>query len=330
MSKWIRRAKKAARDPHRILPFVSTQVAKPYLSTVLAISSRYPLGEHVFSHQWDVLILLDTCRVDALKTVAPEYDFISTVDSIWSVGGASSEWIASTFNKQWTDEIKNTAYLASNGFAKRVLEERIRPGDNHSLSRWADWDPVVPKKMGRIEHLWKYELKDEQGKLGHREGHSPPDYVTDRGVAVGREYDFERLILHYNQPHSPYTYNALEEDRELLEYERNPFKYLKCGGDRDRIWNTYIDDLRYVLDYVELLLSNIDAGSVVISADHGEAFGEFGAYGHKVGSLNPYIRQVPWVKTTAVDEKTYEPQFDPITAMERSVEDTLEALGYKL
>jgi hypothetical protein len=30
----------------------------------------------VYDLEWDTLIILDTCRVDALRTVADEYDFL--------------------------------------------------------------------------------------------------------------------------------------------------------------------------------------------------------------------------------------------------------------
>jgi len=86
--------------------------------------------------------------------------------------------------------------------------------------------------------------------------------------------------------------------------------------------------LQWVLDDVKLLLENIDAKRVVISADHGEAFGEFGVYRHHAGSLHPKIRWVPWVETTANDNGTYEPGFDSDKADTRSVDEALKALGY--
>ena len=40
-----------------------------------------------------------------------------------------------------------------------------------------------------------------------------------------------------------------------------------------------------VLRHVQNLLNNHDAERVIISADHGEAFGEFGVYRHPVGNI---------------------------------------------
>lgn len=101
----------------------------------------------------------------------------------------------------------------------------------------------------------------------------------------------------------------------------------------ETVWNSYLADLRYVLDDVELLLKNLDADTVIISADHGEAFSEYGVHGHEIGSFHPKVRTIPWVETSAVDEETYLPTIEaPETESELStdeVEEQLSALGYK-
>lgn len=137
------------------------------------------------------------------------------------------------------------------------------------------------------------------------------------------------MILHYHQPHTPYVANALAEDRPLEPYEENPFRYIRRTDDRETVYETYLDELRWVLDDVEVLLANVDAEQVVISADHGEALGDYGVYGHLIGSLNPAIRQVPWVETTATDSQSYTPEFDSPRDRDVSADAQLEALGYK-
>lgn len=305
-----------------------------------AASSRGLLGTNVFNFEWDVLVLLDTCRVDALRMVADEYSFLNNIGRIVSVGSSSPEWIAATFRKQWREEIAETAYLASNGYAQVILEDRGSINENTpdelnvSLPdqfQWkgTDWSFVDSNRLGKLEHIWRYEPKNRKGSIGHIEGDSPPRYVTDRGIDVMRNQEYERVILHYNQPHSPYVSNALKENRGLEEFERDPFGYMVKTGDRETVFNSYLDDLRYVLDEVRLLLDNIDARKVVISADHGEAFGEYGDHGHLVGTLHPKVRMVPWAVTSAQDSGEYSPKFEPLEANQRNIKDTLEALGYK-
>lgn len=270
------------------------------------------------------------------KKVSNEYDFIDGVESQKSVGGTSGEWIAATFDKKYLNEIRNTAYLASNGYAKVILEgggsdefeDMNIYVDSRFHSRLMSWNTVNASQLGRLEHLWKYEPKGENGKVGHAEGHSPPKYVTDRGISLDRNGHFEKIILHYNQPHSPYTSNALKEQRALEEHEKNPFDYLRKTEDKETVYKAYLDDLRYVLDEVEKVLQNTNRENVLITADHGEAFGEFGIYGHSWGSMHPYVRNVPWVETTAQDSGEYKPELVDESTNEQTVEETLGALGY--
>lgn len=305
----------------------------------LFLSSRGLLGSNIFEADHDLVVLLDTCRVDALRAVAPEFDFLSDaqIDSRISVGGTSGEWIAATFDKQYRQQIANTAYLASNGYARVILEaggydefkEMNVSVDDRFFSDLMDWSFVSADALGRLDHLWKYEPKGEAGERGHPDGHSPPQYVTDAGIAACRENDFDKIILHYNQPHAPYTANALEESRDLRPYESDPFQFLRDGGAKRLVWESYLDNLRYALREVKKVLNNVDRDRVLISADHGEAFGTYGVYGHSWGSLHPHVRRVPWVEITANNNETYDPDSDLTTASERSVQETLEALGYK-
>jgi hypothetical protein len=97
----------------------------------------------------------------------------------------------------------------------------------------------------------------------------------------------------------------------------------------ERARTAYYDELRMVLDDVEVLLSNVDAETAVITADHGEAMGEYGIYGHARGVAINALRVVPWAKTTAVDTGEYEPKETRIDVKaEGGQTDRLRDLGY--
>jgi chemotaxis signal transduction protein len=100
-------------------------------------------------------------------------------------------------------------------------------------------------------------------------------------------------------------------------------------GDRDEIWEAYIENLRYVLDSVEILLENIDAGKVVITSDHGNAMGEWGVYEHPLGVPIDSVKNVPWYETTAIDNGTRTPASSEREYTDDSeVESQLKSLGY--
>lgn len=325
--------KKGIKHPVRALDEVALDYI--YRFPVAKINGFDTIGANVFDRDWDILILLDTCRVDALKEVKDEYDFLDDIGSIRSVGGGSAEWIARTFDKEHLDEIRNTAYLSANGHVKQVLDEKRQyDSDKHLTYKSLQSIPSVDiDDLGKVEYLFTYERWGEEGPRGHTEGMTPPRYVTDRAIQVGREDKYKRLILHYFQPHSPWVANALETGRDLKKHEDDWWGYLTETGDVETVWQTYLDDLRYVLDDVEILLENIGAEKVIISADHGEAFGEYGVLGHKIGSLHPKIRRVPWAVTTAEDTHSYTPTIEEPESSEMSREELdqqLEALGYKV
>lgn len=300
---------------------------KIYAGLALSLTSRFPIGTNVFERDWDALILLDTCRVDALREVAHEYDFLENIGSIISVGSTSSEWIAQTFTKKFETEIHQTAYVSGNGWAEKVIEERVMP-EEHIGSKYAytSWDTVWEEDFLVLDQAWRYE---PEPRFDHGLGHPHPRFVTDRAISITREYKPKRLIVHYSQPHSPYTSAAIDEGRELRPSEKRPLIWLRKGGDQEIVWEAYLDHLRFVLDDLELLLENIDMEKVVISADHGEAFGKWLVYGHGPVLPHPHVKIVPWAVTSGRDEGEYDPDIDSSEPHQRNVDEQLNALGYK-
>ncbi len=72
------------------------------------------------------------------------------------------------------------------------------------------------------------------------------------------------------------------------------------------------------------------AGRVVISADHGEAFGEWGAYGHSEYGEFEGLRQVPWVELSATDRETHDPEASAASSETTpDVAEQPEHLGYR-
>jgi hypothetical protein len=325
--------KKGIKNPTRVID----EIVLDYLYRVPAVgvNAHKTIGTNVFDREWDTLIVLDTARVDALRLVSDEYEFITDVESIWSVGGASAEWLARTFDEKHTAEIQNTAFLSAQNHLQQILDTKIHEADNdRSLSFKALrlFPSVSIDELGKAEYLFKFETIGEEGPFGHTEGNTPPRYVTDRGIAVGREHDFDRLILQYHQPHTPWFSKALEENRSLKYHEYDWWNYYYETGDVDSIWEAYMSDLRHALDDIEILLRNLDSDRVIITADHGEAFGEYGVLGHKLGSLHPQIRRVPWIVTSAEDSETYEPSVqepDQSKMSQKKLNEQLKSLGYK-
>ena len=263
-----------------------------------------PRGTNIYEREWDTLVILDACRVDLLREVATEYPFLGPVDSFESVGSMSEEWMEKTFTEEYTGEMQQTAYVTSNVFSEQVL----------SANQFLELDEV-----------WQYAWDDTLGIV-------PPRPVTDRAISVARNRQPDRLIVHYMQPHHPFisedAHGQFAPDPFGRENERTVIDALRRGEiSREAFWDAYRENLRLVLDEVAVLLENHDAERVVITADHGDALGEWGIYDHPAGCLHPAVKNVPWSETTASDEGEYEPRLTR-NEQESNVEERLRGLGY--
>ena len=290
---------------------------------LLAASAKVRYGTNVYERDWDVLVVLDTCRYDAFAEVAPEFDFLADAayDSIRSVGSATAEWGANTFVGEYREEIAETAYVTANGTPQWTMQGE-RDQFNKILTDYVDWGMVSPEEFLRLDGVWEYAPHEPFGGL------TLPAAVTDRAIAAHRELEPDRLIAHYMPPHAPYRAGALAQNRPLRDYERDPWEALRSGTDREVVWAAYLDEIRWALEHVETLLRNVDADSVVITADHGDLFGEWGLYAHPSGIPHPKLRTVPWVRTTARNVEDREPRLSAEEDYERQATDQLEKLGY--
>lgn len=295
-----------------------------YLSIWYAVTSRWPIGTNVYESEWDLLIVLDACRVDTLRDVADEYDFIEDVDSVWSVGSQSAEWMANTFTENWQKEIEKTTYISGNGYSDSVLSDGSHPPANNTIPvDLSSWSVVTESDLHSHVSVWKNQHEETYGSV-------LPEPMTDHTIEEGRNSTADRIITHYTQPHLPYVGIAYREGRDATEVENRGYELLEEGSaSRDEVYDAYKETLRWVLDDVEQLLKNIDAERVVITADHGEAFGEWKAYGHPEGFLHPSVRKVPWVETSATDKQTRDPDLTTESTIDTSIEDHLRDLGYR-
>lgn len=265
---------------------------------------------NVFDREWDVCLVLDACRVDLLDSVADEYEFVEGGQSIYSVGGTSPEWIERTFGARSPSTLKSTGYVTGNPHSSRV--------------------DIDTGGFGVLDEVWRYGWDADIGAV-------PPRAMTDRAIAVGREHDLDRLIVHYMQPHIPFLDDP-ELTRKMSNGNSDEFGNLdtETVWDRlrtgevefDTVWAAYQQNLRRVLEDVRLLRKNVDADRMVITADHGNAMGELGQYGHGRNERVDSVCRVPWEVTDARDTGEYAPTVEPERG-ENNVEEQLRALGYK-
>jgi hypothetical protein len=293
-------------------PAVIPSIAADFTFSAISRVPVVPrLGTNVFERDWDVLIILDACRLDQYRDlVNPD------VDSIWSVGSSSNEWMSHTFARSYSEEIKKSAYVTGNPFS----------------------DEEVPDGMlGGLDEVWRTHWDDEIGGI-------KPDPITDRVIHRHR-LGHERVIGHYMQPHYPFIGPRTDLDGGQMNWDitgdRSHVSESKLAlwdqflygvrNDLDEVKQAYDDNLRFIWRKIQVVLENVE-GKVVITADHGNALGELGMWGHKPGMPHPQMRRVPWDIHHCTDEKTHQPEF--CGGKERENEESfdrdsqLEDLGY--
>ncbi|MFB6195793.1 MAG: hydrolase [Haloplanus sp.] len=302
---WVRESKRAiatkgvkegslesARDFHYgLLRNVETALADNGLN----------VGENVLDREWDVLVVADGCRYDLMAETAPEYPFLSEPEPFTSIAGGSLSWMRRTFTA--TRDLSDVAYVTANPFSSRAL---------------GGVDFAV------MDEVWRYAWDDAAGTVRAAD-------VTDAAIETLRGRDVDRAIVHYMQPHHPFVPQQLAAgiNRENpTEHDTTVWEKLRDGDvERETVWDAYRANLKYVLDSIADLRENVDAPRMAITADHGNALGEWGIYGHgdyPIGAL----RTVPWCTTTASDERTIDPDVNR-RETDVSVTEQLRDLGYR-
>jgi len=312
------------------------------------ITSRRPVGTNIFERKWDLLVILDTCRPDYLARCAESVDWLTGVGEIQSVGSMSAEWMLQTFTEEHSEQISETALLSENIWSYRILEEEFHKYQNHNYDMihagYPRWNPVSVDSFGHYELI--YPSGNQDDRLHPEAGHIP-HILTDRAIDVGRQKDFDRLIVHYNLPHLRHIADAIDWEpgekshsklmaanlpvaRDLRPEERSFDSVNQGEVPAKAVRDNYLKNLRFCLEYVGILLENMDADKVVISADHGEGLGDRGVLYHPFGCPFSEIKTVPWAITTADDQGTYVSKYEDLNTIpnDREIRGRLKALGY--
>jgi hypothetical protein len=264
---------------------------------------------NVYERDWDVLIILDACRIDLMREVFQEYPSLEWADPIHSVGSSSGEWMEKTFTNEYADEVQKTAYVTGNIKTNKFLD---------------------PNKFYELDEVWKYAWDEDRGTI-------PPRPITDRAIATWKYQEPDRMIVHYMQPHFPSLSHPELGSRQVPDLSGGRWETVSIWDDlrsekydRDTVWEAYRENLQAVLNDVKLLTKSISASNVVLTSDHGNAFGEWGFYDHPGYHPLPELRKVPWIRTTAEDTSGYEPNtpYEPKMIDDQTVQSRLRQLGY--
>lgn len=249
------------------------------------------------SIDWDVLIVLDACRADALQRIAD-----------WPVESATSP---ASCTPEWVDVVGTEG----------VFDQ------THIVSGNPKYEQVDPPiEDATIEPYWESHWNTQlQTTL--------PESILDR-VDELLDESSDSIVAHLQQPHWPYV-AKLGGDWMLAYDDCGPWEVgtgeidsLQVAMQRgvidietakmayeasiSSVWDTVV---QYLYEWIER------DRTVIVTADHGETFGrlrELGMYEHPCNCHLRSLVTVPWIEFFPSDE----------AQTPDDVEDRLRALGY--
>lgn len=240
---------------------------------------RYGSGTDVMDEDWDNLIILDACRYDDFHSVN---SLSGELERRISKGTDSKEFIYKNFCEK---ELHDTVYITANPHVDYIGENVFHAIVDRPINQW-DPDKMCVR----------------------------PYAVTDTAIEAHEQYPNKRLIIHYMQPHDPplgSVANELENEIDIIAPVPKRISHEQPGGTRfmhaiawgdislEKGREAYRETLDIALEEVERLLEHLD-GKSVITADHGEMFGETPypvlgkLYAHYFHPRTVELCKVPW------------------------------------
>lgn len=270
-------------------------------------------GFNPLNADWDNLIILDACRYDMFEELN---SIEGDLRMVKSPASESWEYLSKCFNNR---EIHDTIYITANPHAIKLEEGTFFSTFNLLYEEWDSELETVP-----------------------------PDAMVRKAKKVFNDYPDKRLIIHFMQPHFPFIgdfgehiehsgINPDAADDNAVWEPNSIWSQLRYGRVDEKVARkAYRENLKFVLPYVEELVTFLPGKSVVTS-DHGNMVGErtnplpARAYGHPHGLRASELNNVPWLEISFNErrEVTTEPPQVQQTYDSDIVNDRLKSLGYK-
>lgn len=275
---------------------------------------------------WDYIIVLDAARYDIFEDVYEDY-LIGDLEKRESKASATPEWVTKVFDRR-----HNLNYFSTNPFINSIGLPLNEIGA-------VDYDTVPSRHITNIIDLWEEDWDKELGTVRPEDVNKRVlgelDNLADRKTVIhymqphapflgrGKSRINRYLQSNFSQLKEngasegkisdkvtdtlPDIIGKLEETEtaqkigflsslgpsSLLEVVRNDTK--------QTLRRYHEENLREAMECVCELVEELE-GDVVVTSDHGEAFGEEGVWGHHIETPIPSLVEVPWLEVEGVKE----------------------------
>ncbi|MFQ5918821.1 MAG: hypothetical protein ACE5I4_02090 [Thermoplasmata archaeon] len=241
---------------------------KPY-GSILEAFARLPEPTLITDRPWDALLILDACRLDLFRSVYP------MADGIVSPGSTTLSWTRANL-------VRNPA----SGALRDTVNVTANPWTSKEHFRSQGWHYPFAEGINVFDEEWD----------------STHDTVLPASVEDAAldalKLGYPRILVHFVQPHAPFIGGeplVTPDDFEGDAAHNVTWRRIRNGRiPRWRALAAYRENLDLVLRHALRLATKL-AGSVVLTSDHGNLFGEYGLYGHPDIRV-PELAWVPWLR----------------------------------
>lgn len=245
-------------------------------------------------YDWDILIVLDALRNDVDIPCLKKYHRQTVnVDSTWTL-----EWLQKTWEKYYNDilYISGNPYCNSKGPISECMRQSYRcsfSGRNHFKKVYDAWETCFNEELNTIN----------------------AQKLSNLAISVGAVNKEKKMIVHFLQPHRPYV--AIKDEKKYKprtkdgtnfsdEEMMNQYNKVVSNGDtwffndplykahKNILFDVYKLNIVYVAPYVLAIIKYFKNKKIIVTSDHGEAFGEDGRWQHG-GPSHPILNHVPWI-----------------------------------
>lgn len=264
-----------------------------------------PRGINFFEQNWDVCLILDSCRYDYFRQSATGA-IEGKLARRESLASATIEWVNTNLRGE---QYHDTVYVSSN---PKLYNSTVEDDVFHdTIYSWERTD-------GEIDDLSSVD----------------PELMADLTKQALEDYPNKRICAHFMQPHCPFL-----GERGREEFPDTPWGYIieEWPDTKENLRDAYVENIEYVLPYIKSVLEEVD-GRAVVTADHGQLLGErvhpipIREFAHPAGIYVPELVEVPWFVQESTERRhivSEPPTRTPADTDERDVEELLEQLGYR-
>ncbi|MFI4910818.1 MAG: hypothetical protein ACIAQZ_04025 [Sedimentisphaeraceae bacterium JB056] len=301
----------------------------------------------LIDENWDYLIILDACRYDYFTEIYKSF-LPGNVEKRISLGSCTPEWR----NNNFPDSYSDIVYISGNPMICKDKSIYDYKAGEHFFEVFEIWKNKWNSQIGTVlpgdltEQAIRIinQYNDKKIIVHYLQPHAPYICSGVSGCKTANdfqkkgycnEFGIRRKLFDFLRPYAKKSkllgnhsewYLRKWLNIEPLKPIEKAWRELCTTGLRQK----YRENLISVMSQLPRLLDHLD-GKVLITSDHGELLGEKKDFSHPSTSLNPILREVPYLLIETCKKNTVKP--DAFCSSEQTndndkIQDKLQQLGY--